>query len=63
MIKETISYHEKLARDRALFYAVTGKTYIEKFNEWRDRYASRPRKKLWNEWFQDRLKFIRRIAL
>ena len=51
------------AKNRRLFYAVTGRTYLEQLNVWRALYDARPRKLNFDEFLQRRLAFIRRVAL
>ncbi len=63
MQRDEIIYQQKLAQDRQRFLVVTGHTYIEQYRIWEERYNSRPRKVEWAQWLENRLAFIRRIAL
>lgn len=56
-------YMRKAAQDRRRFYEVTGRTYLEQLNIWRERYDQRKRKLEFSKWLQKRLAFIRRVAL
>lgn len=61
--RDEFIYQQKLAQDRASFYAVTGKTYIEMYSIFERRYESRPRKMLMSEYVQQRMEFYRRLIL